>query len=524
MVPTLEPPLQHTKFSLDVSGIAGFFGGEESFAAMSSVHLMRGRRWMGWYNSPGSYYVAKKYGTLAKSRLWSGLFPGPSVEPAEMLELDSKTGPRYMGVYSGTRLPTTGHLSYLISRHCDSKVKLETPPAPLEVDRSPSSTPEPGSKPAKVQDKREKKQRTKISITIVELKDQKLWEKYPIIPEEYFLPFDPLGFIATVFTIVGGVMAALWGDWYSFAMIFLGAVSNGVSCYVLGSGSLELDSPKPSPNSPPGDGMLISNRDIIILKGNEQSVSNVIRGRYHLHYNSQPKYRNIGWSSVMLISQFLLQLFLVPQGVLIGQIMFLATFIVSWGFNAYLASVDRETLQTEVLLKILGNPRIRKFTVDKWSTAAVFATFYLQPTDPDSILNELVPNSTPAWNVWKKHIVEAILQKCEPSHVPESEDPKHRIDGLDTAGQKFVHEFLERADKAWRGAQNMLTSPTPSETPISPRSPGKPPLFSEKTQATMVAIERADSWGKRIGRGSFNSFLSKKSRTSSPGPQSDSPC
>ncbi|KJA25854.1 hypothetical protein HYPSUDRAFT_99347, partial [Hypholoma sublateritium FD-334 SS-4] len=371
-------PLQHTKFSLDVSGIAGFFGGEESFAAMSSVHLMRGRRWMGWYNSPGSYYVAKKYGTLAKSRLWNGLFPGPSVEPAEMLELDSKQGPRYMGVYSGTRLSTTSHLSYLISRHCDLKESVQ------------------------------KKQRTKITITIVELKDQALWDNHPVIPEEHFMPFDALGFIPTVFTIVGGVMAALWGDWYSFAMIFLGAVSNGVSCYVLGSGTLRLESPVPSPNSPPGDGMLISNRDIIILKGNEQSVSNVIRGRYQLHFDSEPKYRNIGWSSVMLISQFLLQLFLVPQGVLIGQIMFLATFIVSWGFNAYLASVDREILQTNVLLKVLGKPNIRKFTVDKWSTAAVFATFYLQPTEPESILNELVPNSTPAWNVWKKRIIEAI--------------------------------------------------------------------------------------------------------------------
>ncbi len=438
-----------------------------------------------------------------------------------MLELDSKTGPRYMGVYSGTRLPMTGHLSYLISRHCDLKVKSQRPPEPLQVDRSSSDSPEPESKQAKVQGKKEQKQRTKISITIVELKDQNLWENYPVIPEEHFLPFDPLGFIATIFTIAGGVMAALWADWYSFAMIFLGAVSNGVSCYVLGSGTLELDSPKPSPNSPPGDGMLISNRDIIILKGNEQSVSNVIRGRYHLHYNSHPKYRNIGWSSVMLISQFLLQLFLVPQGVLIGQIMFLATFIVSWGFNAYLASVDRETLQTNVLLKILGQPRIQKFTVDKWSTAAVFATFYLKPTEPESILNELMPNSTPAWNVWKKHIVEAILQNCEPSEVPVPKDAKHRIEDLEASEKKFVHEFLERADKAWLGARNMLTNPILSETPTSPV---KPRIVSEKTQATLVEVERADSWGKKIGRGSFASFRSKKLRTPSPSPQSDSPC
>ncbi|KIJ36777.1 hypothetical protein M422DRAFT_179050, partial [Sphaerobolus stellatus SS14] len=77
----LKTPLQHSSFSLDVSGIAGFFGGEEAFAAMTSVHLFRGRRWLGWYNSPGSFYVSKKYGILARSRVWDGLYPGVNVDP-----------------------------------------------------------------------------------------------------------------------------------------------------------------------------------------------------------------------------------------------------------------------------------------------------------------------------------------------------------------------------------------------------------------------------------------------------------
>ncbi len=96
-IPILHSPIGNNKFSLDSSGIAGFFGGEESFAAMNTVHLPA-RRWMGWYNSPGSYFVAKKYGILPESRFWDGLFPGATVTPAKLVELDVNLGPRYTGV------------------------------------------------------------------------------------------------------------------------------------------------------------------------------------------------------------------------------------------------------------------------------------------------------------------------------------------------------------------------------------------------------------------------------------------
>ena len=121
--PILFSHIDKDKFSLDSSGIAGFFGGEESFAAMNTVHLIPGRRWLGWYNSPGSYFVAKKYGMLPESTIWDGLFPGPTVTPTNLVELDAKAGLRYTGVHSGTQLDNSGHLSYLIARYCENKVK-----------------------------------------------------------------------------------------------------------------------------------------------------------------------------------------------------------------------------------------------------------------------------------------------------------------------------------------------------------------------------------------------------------------
>ena len=57
-------PLSHTSFTFDSFGVAGFFGGDSSISAMSSVTLIAERRWLGWYNAPGSLEVAKQYAQL----------------------------------------------------------------------------------------------------------------------------------------------------------------------------------------------------------------------------------------------------------------------------------------------------------------------------------------------------------------------------------------------------------------------------------------------------------------------------
>ncbi|KAF9479703.1 hypothetical protein BDN70DRAFT_878452 [Pholiota conissans] len=490
--------LDRSKFTLDVSGIAGVLGGEESFAAMSSVHLMRGRRWLGLYNSPGSYYVAKKYGTLAQFPLWKGLFPGPPVEPAAMLELDSKSGPRYMGVESGTRLPTTGHLAYLLARYCDRKVQpIERPvpePAPMPTIVAPAPTlpglrtsyppvspsspyptsPSPTSTTNFLLRNRSPKRSStvgtitsakpppKVIVTIVKLGNFKEWPNYPIVPEEFFSQFNAWGFVPTIATISFAIGAAIARDWFSFAMIFLGALCNGVSCYIIGSGELRIHCRKPSPSSPPGDGILVNDGHIIILQGDEHMVSHVIRGRYHLHYNSSPQYMDIGFCSFLLTAQFIVQLFLVPQGMLFGQIMFLATFVVSWGFNAYLASVDRDTLQTNVLLQALGNPEFMKLDFDKWYAAAAFVACYLHP----DTLEELVPNKTPAWNICRSLTLKAIAEDRNPTNLLLEKEGQIALNGLSKPSEReFVEEFIERAAQAYNGAKvikNRNVIPTPA--------------------------------------------------------------
>ncbi|KAG2033620.1 hypothetical protein BDR03DRAFT_967066 [Suillus americanus] len=124
----LYPPDIHPgKFSLNVSGVAGFFGGDEAISAIQTIHHYKARRFLGWYNSPGSWNVGKKFGKLAKSRFWNGLFPGSNEEPAKLFELDGKRGPRYVASRSGSILEHTGHLAYLIMEKSKDELGVLVP-------------------------------------------------------------------------------------------------------------------------------------------------------------------------------------------------------------------------------------------------------------------------------------------------------------------------------------------------------------------------------------------------------------
>lgn len=164
-------------------------------------------------------------------------------------------------------------------------------------------------------------------------------------------------------------------------MIILGVICNGLSCYAIGSATLEFIPPTSSQYSPPGDGILLGSAGsrVVVVKGSERVVARVMRGRFNLRYGSEPKYHNISFISLALTTQFLLQLFIIPQGKLFGQIMFLSSLSVSWIFNAYLASVDRQDLQKEILTTaILGNLRLDTVGLPKWLSLVAFAAVCLE--------------------------------------------------------------------------------------------------------------------------------------------------
>ncbi|KAF8957837.1 hypothetical protein BDZ97DRAFT_1906648 [Flammula alnicola] len=358
----MKIPLKHSSFSLDVSGIAGFFGGEESLAAMSSVHLIRGRRWLGWYNSPGSLY--------------DGLFPSANVDPSSLLELDGKHGPRYLGVYSEISLTQTGHLAYLLADYCD---KLRPNSHSCTQGLPPSAK--------------------GLPVMVVNFQHDAKIELNVNLPSDYFFDsdFDPFVIVPIIVSVATAMLCGLTRDWYSFAMI-----------------------------------------------SGEHVVSYLVRGRYNLYYKSEDRYHDIGYSSLALTIQFLAQLFLILQGELFGQIMFLASLGVSWIFKSYLAFVDRDQLQMRMLLKILKQPAFSdKIYLPKWTAVVAFAAFSFNA-------DNLIPNNTAVWRIWKGRVVEAVATCTDPNLVWEELEAQ-----LDAAGHKLLADLLDQASLGYNAARRI---------------------------------------------------------------------
>ncbi|RPD79751.1 hypothetical protein L226DRAFT_179376 [Lentinus tigrinus ALCF2SS1-7] len=376
-------PLHDSDINLDISGVAGFFGGDVAVSAMATVHVYQGRKWLGWYNSPGSYEIAKRYGQLGRSRFWDGLYPGINVDPAVLFELDGLNGPKYRAVHSGTVMYKTGHLAHLFLQECKN---IE---AAHEVDDTRVTIP--------------------VCVTVAELSHQPAVEEHPRLFRD---STSPLALIPIFTSFAAAVACAVFRDWFCFSMIVLGMLSSGVSCYVIGMGAFTFTHPAPADGAPHGDGVLEGDGDIVVLKGPEGAVNPITRGRFSLKYNSEPEYHNIGSSSMLLTIQFLAQLLIVPQGEIFGQIMFLSSLAVSWMYNSYLSSLDKESIQRRILVQqVLRVPRMRKYRLGTRTIMVVFVLLVLSPADDQmlrKVMDDLLPNETHVWTIWKETVLHAI--------------------------------------------------------------------------------------------------------------------
>ncbi|TBU44313.1 hypothetical protein BD309DRAFT_958688 [Dichomitus squalens] len=252
----IQEPLVNAKFTLDSSGVAGFFGGDSAVSGMATVNLIPNRRWGGWYNTPGSYEIAKQYGQLARSRFWDGLFPGGKHDPAELFGLDGQIGPRFVAIRSGSSFASTGHLAHLITRMARDTESTHTAAG---------------------------RHTNPATVTIIDLP----WDP----PQVVECPLSSRLNGSVVFSMIPiavswgcCVVCALAGDWYTFAAILTGIVANGWACFVIGSGKLTFKHPVPAAEAPPGDGFLLDGRNIVVLRGTEGAVNSFTQGRFFLQY------------------------------------------------------------------------------------------------------------------------------------------------------------------------------------------------------------------------------------------------
>ncbi|KAG1735407.1 hypothetical protein EDB19DRAFT_1101631 [Suillus lakei] len=388
----LQIPIYDSAFSLDAAGVAGFFGGDETLSAMATVHLYRGRRWLGWYNSPGSYTVAKKYGQLANSRLWDGLFPGPNFEPAEAFGLDGKPGPRYVASLSGTDM-TTGHLAYLTIQR-SRELKGE----PVQGEPSRETLP--------------------ASVTVIHVGDVTDEDQVGKMSINHAL----LATIPITISIAACFSCAVVSDWLAFSLILLGIISSGITCFVIGTARLHLRAPKTvTPGVPPGDGLLLTPRDVVVLKGSERDVNAITKGSFWLDMYGGREYRSVGLCSLLLLAQFMLQLLLIPQATLFGQVMFLSSLAASWIYNSFLSSLESEKIQGDLFFKALQveEASIQKYELPSRRSQAVFACSILsdgiekdEDFDAERMLSLFVPNKTKVWNLWRKKVAGQLKSAC----------------------------------------------------------------------------------------------------------------
>ncbi|KAI0707009.1 hypothetical protein C8Q76DRAFT_747638 [Earliella scabrosa] len=275
------------------------------------------------------------------------------------------------------------------------------------------------------------------------------------------------------------VLCALTGDWYCFASILLGMVASGIACLVIGSGKLRFEHPLPAKGAPRGDGVLDDGDHFVVLLGEEAAVNSLTRGRFTLDFdgeNGGQKYSTmIGLCSILLTVQFLAQLLLIPQGTLFGQLMFVTSLAVSWGYNAYLASLDREDRQTDILMRLmrLNKANFRKFALSARTARVVLACLAMTAKhpmrDPRKLLDKLIPNDTEVWLRWKIWVTGMLSRSYIQADWEVDLDGagKWLLEDLEEDEQVLLLELLKHARKAYQAWVHPSGTPSRASSPAS---------------------------------------------------------
>ena len=379
---TIRPSIsldRPSRFSLDLSGVlASLFGGDEALS--STAHVYGDRRWLGWYNAPGSFHIFKQLRSSMKSVSQTNSLS--HIDPVALFNLDVCRGPTFYAAHSGTIIKETSYLATFFMRECatwESEGRV---------------VPERRTNPA--------------GITIAGLGQTPSPQICPACISASTIFFASLPISVSVATCA---FCAAYGDWYASLSILVGIIARGVFCFVLGSADFVLTCSVPAFGSPAGDGILDSDKDMVLLRGKESAVNAITRGRLSIRFSSKSHHHLIQWSPFLFLVQGIMQLLLIPQASLFGQIMFLISIGVSALYNAWLSSMDNEKVHRKILSEqVFRNARLSKYTLGTRTSTVVFALLVLQPEDPTGLMNQLLPNDTKVWKRWKETILEQLLR------------------------------------------------------------------------------------------------------------------
>ncbi|KAI6118257.1 hypothetical protein F5141DRAFT_1000131 [Pisolithus sp. B1] len=390
---TDSSPLSNATFMLNSSGIGGLLGGEEALSTVALAQIYNRRKWLGWYNTPGTYIIGKHLRRLARSVI-SDLHanPGPGTESgmvqvdlALLLQHSSRfKGPVFKGIYSGTSLHETGPLASLL-------MKKYTGMSGTLIE---GRTTQP------------------VNVTIANL------EQNPSLQSQ--MTFDHSAPICAIIPIAVSLatcgICGLYCEWYAFSMILLGILARGLTCVFVGSGELVFDHPELTVGSPPGDGILGCDHELVLLKGHENVVNAITRGRFIFHFRSKHAFRMVELCSFFLIAQAIAQLICVPQSNLFGQLMFVFSVVTSWVFSLWFLPYNKVEVQEEFYRSVLRSPKLEKFVLPNRSSAIVSLLLFSGDNEKLSgdskklkkIMDGFLPSGTQVWEIWKGIVIEHL--------------------------------------------------------------------------------------------------------------------
>ncbi|KAG1800529.1 uncharacterized protein BJ212DRAFT_1400414, partial [Suillus subaureus] len=255
--------------------------------------------------------------------------------------------------------------------------------------------------------------------------------------------YSSLPIIASVTSIAACVICASVKDWLSFKMILLGMVSSGITSSIMCTGTITLGRVKPADGVPPGDGMLLLDNRIVILRGNEEDVNAVTKGKLRLKIKGGV--RTLLFCASIALSQVTLQLIYMPSGSLPGQFMFLLSLLVSGGCNLYL-SAKEEDVRSSALITLLDTPEVTTYQTNSRTTAAVLACLALcwesDTLIPANVLRDIVPIRTKPWNALSQILTKNIKDRNKKFDYRNSDD-------LDVQEKLLLTELIGDAHAAY---------------------------------------------------------------------------
>lgn len=425
----LHTPLADSKFAFNALQFIGLIGGQQALFVMAMIPAYRGRRWLGWYNNPGSLDIARRLIDLNTSFKKLPYVERPS---AALFGLDNATGPEFVSAFSGTNVQT-GHLGYLILQRIKEIASKVHQIEGMSIDP--------------------------VVVNLLEVDPRMIDLEQPLLLSEPHITHTLLALIPITTSIITCLLCCFVSDWHMFSVILAGIFTSGFASMVIGSAKLVLQGPSPTQSAegaPPGNCMAISEGTVIVVRGSDQAMNVITRGRFQLQGGGFWQIM-IQYCAVFYLAEAIAQFFLIPHGTLFGQIMFLVSLCVSKLYSNYLVMYKKGRLQAEVLFKKLEEPRVQKFLVGSRTTMAVFVCLLLfhdthhlaSPPLYYRILMTALPNDTVVWRRWQEKVANQLQSKNDESLRYLEFDEQDRV--MNESDQRLLLVLLRHAVDAFRG-------------------------------------------------------------------------